>query len=145
MEPMVDLETLLKHFSQVKLELDHIKQNILKNQHLNASTVHLIAVIGDEQMTLKQIASQAGLDKSTVSRQMNTLEAEQLVLRTTGKDKRFSFFKLTPSAKIHYDRYLESFTNYLDQALLAWSEEEKQLLLVLLGRMDYSLKQATKN
>lgn len=95
-------------------------------------------------LTLKEITERAQLDKSTVSRQMNTLEKLELVERKAGEDKRFSFFKLTEEADVLYNSYLKEFTDYMEKTLLAWSEEEKQILMVLLGRLEHSLKQSNK-
>ncbi|WP_018658754.1 MarR family winged helix-turn-helix transcriptional regulator [Allofustis seminis] len=145
MSKTVDIKALLKQMEEVAISFDAAKKRMLAKEKLNASTIYLISIIGEDTLTLKQITERAQLDKSTVSRQMNTLEKLQLVERKAGEDKRFAFFNLTSDAKMHYNNYIRSFTAYLNQTLIAWSEEEKQMLLVLLGRLDYSLHQSMKD
>ena len=121
----VDIKDMLKNMSDFNTQYLHIKKNILSKQNINASTVNLVSIIGDETMTLKEITEISELDKSTVS-------------RNVGEDKRFSYFELTDEAKVVYQQYITDFVEYVDQALKGWSEEEKQMFLVLIGRANYS-------
>ncbi len=134
----VDIKDMLKNMSDFNTQYLHIKKNILSKQNINASTVNLVSIIGDETMTLKEITEISELDKSTVSRQINVLVKEKLVTRNVGEDKRFSYFELTDEAKVVYQQYITDFVEYVDQALKGWSEEEKQMFLVLIGRANYS-------
>ena len=85
------------------------------------------------------------LDKSTISRQMNLLVKEGLVTRETGQDKRYSFFELSEKAKDIYKNYTHDFVKYVEDALIGWSEEEKQMFSVLIGRANYSLSPSISN
>lgn len=134
----VDIKDMLKNMSDFNTQYLHIKKNILSKQNINASTVNLVSIIGDETMTLKEITEISELDKSTVSRQINVLVKEKLVTRNVGEDKRFSYFELTDEAKVVYQQYITDFVEYVDQALKGWSEEEKQMFTVLIGRANYS-------
>lgn len=134
----MDIKDMLKNMSDFNTQYLHIKKNILSKQNINASTVNLVSIIGDETMTLKEITEISELDKSTVSRQINVLVKEKLVTRNVGEDKRFSYFELTDEAKVVYQQYITDFVEYVDQALKGWSEEEKQMFLVLIGRANYS-------
>lgn len=138
----VDLKDMLEKIALFNKQFLRIEQDILKAHEINSSAVNLISIIGDERMTLKEITEVSELDKSTISRQMNVLVNEELVVRESGEDKRYSFFELSESAKIVYKEYLASFTNYMDDALQAWSEEEKHMFSVLIGRANYSLSTA---
>lgn len=138
----VDINELLEKLSTFDNQFSQVQKEILNKQNLNASAVNLISIIGDEVMTLKQITEVSELDKSTVSRQINVLVKEDLVIRETGEDKRYSFFELSENAKIIYQQYTKDFIDYLDEALKGWSEEEKQMFSVLVGRANYSLSTA---
>lgn len=138
MSRRVDIEELLENISVFNNQFMQTKKDILSRQNLNASAVNLISIIGDETMTLKEITEISELDKSTVSRQINVLVRDQLVFRNTGEDRRFSYFELTEEAKSIYKQYVKDFTKHVDQALNGWSEEEKQMFLVLIGRANYS-------
>lgn len=144
MIPKVDLQDMLEKIDVFKNQVSRIEQVLLANHKINRSAINLIAIIGDERMTLKEITEASELDKSTISRQMNVLVKDELVLRETGEDKRYSFFELSEHAKMIYKNYITSFTQYIDEALLAWSEEEKHMFSVLIGRANYSLSTAIK-
>lgn len=140
----VDLEDMLKKIVKFNKIFQQIEEEILKTHKMKASAVNLISIIGDERMTLTQITEISGLDKSTVSRQINNLVKDEYVLRESGKDKRYSFFELSKDAKIIYSKYRENFIEYIKDALSAWSEEEKHMFSVLIGRANYSLSTALK-
>lgn len=142
MTQTVDINDLLEKLSVFNNQFSHIKRVILDKQKLNSSTVNLISIIGNETMTLKQITEISELDKSTISRQINGLVKEGLVIRETGKDKRFSFFELSEHAKMMYRQYQEDFKDYFDHTLKGWTEEEKHMFSVLVGRANYSMSNA---
>lgn len=134
----VDIKDMLKNISAFNMQFSQIKKQVLSKQNLNASTVNLISIIADETMTLKEITEISELDKSTISRQMNVLVNSKLVTRSVGEDKRFSYFQLTEEAKVIYRQYTKDFIEYVDHSLNGWSEEEKHMFLVLIGRATYS-------
>lgn len=140
----VNLEDMLKKMIKFNKIFQQIEEEILKAHQMKASVVNLISIIGDERMTLTQITDISGLDKSTVSRQINGLVKDEYVLRESGKDKRYSFFELSKDAKIIYSQYKENFIKYIADALSAWSEEEKHMFSVLIGRANYSFSTALK-
>ena len=142
MARMVDIDDMLFKLVKFNNQFLKIKKDILHSKSLNASTVNLISIIGNETMTLKQITEISELDKSTISRQISLLVENGLVQREVGEDKRFSFFELTDEAKVIYRQYQEDFVEYMDDALRGWSEEEKQMFSVLIGRANYSLSTA---
>lgn len=138
----VDIQELLDKLNTFDNQFSRVKKLILDKQNLNSSTVNLISIIGNETMTLKQITEISELDKSTISRQINVLVKNGLVLRETGEDKRYSFFELSEEAKEMYKQYISDFVEYFDHTLMGWSEEEKQMLSVLVGRANYSMSSA---
>lgn len=142
MARMVNIDDMLIKLVEFNHQFLKIKKDILNSKSLNASTVNLISIIGNETMTLKQITEISELDKSTISRQISLLVEDGLVQREVGEDKRFSFFDLTEDAKVIYRQYQADFVEYMDDALRGWSEEEKQMFSVLIGRANYSLSTA---
>lgn len=142
MSRTVDISEMLEKVDEFHQQFSKVKKEILNKQKINASTVNLISIIGDETMTLKEITKISELDKSTISRQINILVDNKLVVRGSGDDKRFSFFELTDEAKAIYRQYTHDFVEYLNKALSGWSEEEKQMFSVLVGRANYSLMTA---
>lgn len=142
MAQMVDINELLDKLNTFDNQFSRIKKQILDKQNLNSSTVNLISIIGNETMTLKQITEISELDKSTISRQINVLVKNGLVIREVGEDKRFSFFELSEEAKDMYQQYIEDFVDYFDDTLRGWTEEEKHMFSVLVGRANYSMSNA---
>lgn len=142
MAQMVDISELLDKLNTFNNQFSRIKKQILDKQNLNSSTVNLISIIGNETMTLKQITEISELDKSTISRQINVLVKNGLVIREVGEDKRFSFFELSEEAKDMYQQYIEDFVDYFDDTLRGWTEEEKHMFSVLVGRANYSMSNA---
>lgn len=142
MAQMVDISELLDKLNTFDNQFSRIKKQILDKQNLNSSTVNLISIIRNETMTLKQITEISELDKSTISRQINVLVKNGLVIREVGEDKRFSFFELSKEAKDMYQQYIEDFVDYFDDTLRGWTEEEKHMFSVLVGRANYSMSNA---
>lgn len=141
----VNIQDMLEKIVAFNHEFSKVKKKILDMQQINASAINLISIIGDETMTLKEITEISELDKSTVSRQMNLLVKQKLVTRETGQDKRYSFFELSDEAKEIYQNYTDDFVKYVEDALMGWSEEEKQMFSVLIGRANYSLSPSISN
>lgn len=141
----VNIQDMLEKIVAFNHEFSKVKKKILGLQQINASAINLISIIGDETMTLKEITEISELDKSTVSRQMNLLVKQKLVTRETGQDKRYSFFELSDEAKEIYQNYTDDFVKYVEDALMGWSEEEKQMFSVLIGRANYSLSPSISN
>lgn len=138
----VDMKELLEKIYTFDNQFSRVKKDILAKQNLNFSTVNLISIIGDEVLTLKEITEISELDKSTISRQINVLVKNGLVKRETGEDKRYSFFELSDQAKEVFHQYQNDFVQYFEDALRGWSEEEKQMFLVLIGRANHSMANA---
>lgn len=141
----VNIQDMLEKIVAFNHEFSKVQKKILGMQQINASAINLISIIGDETMTLKEITEISELDKSTVSRQMNLLVKQKLVTRETGQDKRYSFFELSDEAKEIYQNYTDDFVKYVEDALMGWSEEEKQMFSVLIGRANYSLSPSISN
>lgn len=138
----VDIREMLDKITAFNSQFLQVQKDILSRQKINASAINLISIIGDETMTLKEVTSISELDKSTISRQINVLVKDGLVLREIGSDKRYSYFELTDEAKEIYRQYMEDFVKFVDTALLGWSEEEKHMFTVLIGRANYSFSEA---
>ena len=134
----VDISEMLQKITAFNTQFLQAKREILSRENINASAINLISIIGDETMTLKEITAISELDKSTVSRQINLLVKDGLVHREIGEDKRFSFFELTEQAKAIYRQYENDFVQFIESTLQGWSEEEKQMFTVLIGRANYS-------
>lgn len=139
MPKQVKAEDILAKVSELYSLYKQTNQQILSKQSLNESAVNIISLMGNGEKTLKDITEVSGLDKSTVSRQMNTLVKRGWITKTTGEDKRYAYFTLSDKAQDVYDHYQKVFSETIESTLAGWTEEEKQMLTVLLGRFNRSL------
>ncbi|API89537.1 hypothetical protein BKP56_09840 [Marinilactibacillus sp. 15R] len=139
MTPSVDTNEILLKLAELQSLYKKMTQNLLTDYNISASALNLIEILGEEQATLKSITEQSQLDKSTVSRQMNTLVKNGLVVKTTGDDKRYAYFTLSEDAKSKFQEYNTAAQKIFSDILEGWTEEEKQLLSVLIGRLNRSL------
>lgn len=139
MPKQVKVEDVLDKLTELQALYKQINQQMLNTRSLNESAVNVISIIGEEQKTLKEITEACGLDKSTVSRQVNALVKKEWVQKTSGEDKRYAYFTLSEDAMTMHTEYKQVFNDYLEGTLSGWTEEEKQMLIVLLGRLNRSL------
>ncbi|MER2063879.1 MAG: winged helix DNA-binding protein [Alkalibacterium sp.] len=130
---------LLDKVAELNHHYKYLTDRLLHDLGLSHSVVNLIELIGDDEMTLKEITGKSRLDKSTVSRQMNALVRKELVTKTTGTDKRYVYFKLTPQAGEVFNSYHDQLEEKFNTILSGWTEEEAHMLTVLLGRLNRSM------
>ena len=123
---------------------DRLSKSLQKQLDLTSSAVVIMELLGNDKLSLKELTEKSTLDKSTLSRQVNQLVKKNFVIRETGKDKRFVQFFVTEEGKALHEKYITEKTNQLASILLSWTDEEKQLLYVLLGRLGRSLGQLGK-
>lgn len=130
---------LLEKVSEFNQLYKYLTDHLLQELGLSHSTINLIELIGDEELTLKDITARSRLDKSTVSRQMNALVRKDLVTKTIGTDKRYVHFKLNEQAGIVAKDYRAKLEEKVQKILSGWTEEEAHMLTVLLGRLNRSM------
>lgn len=121
-----------------------LSRNTQKEIGLTSSSIAVMDLLGKEQLSLKELTERSSLDKSTLSRQVNQLVKKRWVERTTGKDKRYVRFSVTEEGNKYLQNYYTAKHAKLSSLLISWTEEEKQLLYVLMGRMGRSLRKLTE-
>lgn len=135
----VPIHTIIEKLEEVQSTYSVMVKKLQKEMNISASSIPIMEIIQDEKMTLKEITEKSVLDKSTVSRQINQMVKKEMVKREPGNDRRFAYFSLSERAKKAYRTYLFELNKNMTAALYSWPEEEKQILYVLLGRLDRSL------
>jgi len=130
---------LLEKVSEFNHHYKYLTDHLLQDLGLSHSVINLIELIGEDEMTLKEITKKSRLDKSTVSRQMNALVRKELVTKTTGTDKRYVYFKLNEQATTIFKDYQMKLEEKFQSILSGWTEEEAHMLTVLLGRLNRSM------
>lgn len=132
----VELGTLLSRMNDFTRMHRKLNGMLLDYYKLTESSLVLFDIIEDEEMTLKAITDASYLDKSTISRQVNSLVKKGYIDKKTGNDKRYSYFKLTEQAKTVYAAYKKESIRAFDDLMSGWTEEEKQKLSILLMRLN---------
>lgn len=135
----VPIHTLVAKMDEIHSTYTLIMKNLQKELALPSSSIAIMDILQDDQMTLKQMTDYSLLDKSTISRQVNQMVKKEWVKKEQGDDRRFIYFSLTEDAKERHRMYLFELNKRMTSALYSWPEEEKQLLYVLLGRLNRSL------
>ena len=85
---------------------------------------------------LSDVAAALGLDLSTVSRQVRTLEDASLVTRTPDpEDRRASLLASSPDGRALVARMQATLSRIVATALEGWSERDRATLQTLLSRL----------
>jgi DNA-binding MarR family transcriptional regulator len=94
-------------------------------------------------LVIGELAARAGLDQSTVSRQVRTLEDLGLVdRRRDPTDRRSSLVVLSAEGRRHHDRVRAVARNDYDAALADWDDADRATFAALLDRFRRSLAAA---
>lgn len=87
----VELGTLLSRMNDFTRMHRKLNGMLLDYYKLTESSLVLFDIIEDEEMTLKAITDASYLDKSTISRQVNSLVKKGYIDKKTGNDKTRAF------------------------------------------------------
>lgn len=135
-EQFSDTSLLLERMDEFTRLYKKLNSLLLAHFGLTESSLLLFDIIGDEELTLKAITEQSYLDKSTISRQVNSLVSKDMVTKADGEDKRYSYFKLTPEAKQLYHQFREESVRGFADLLASMTDDEQQKLSILLNRVN---------
>lgn len=90
--------------------------------------------------TQEILAQQTRLDTSTLSRQLKGLVAKEMVTKEAiGRDKRQLIYTITEQGTQTAAAINTAFEDLSDQIFEHWSTDERNLLQILLNRLDKSL------
>lgn len=117
-----------------------IEKKVLKNNHLNQSSFSIMSQLVEQALTLKELTSLFSLDKSTLSRQINGLVQQGFIIKEPGTDKRIYYLSISKEAKQLVNAVRFEIEFYVTDLFKAWPNEEKKLLLVLLGRVNRRIR-----
>lgn len=131
---------LIQRFTEFNQNYSKLEKELLRKHNLTKSGYSIMTVIKDEKITLKELVNLSELDKSTLSRQVKSLEKKELLIKELGTDKRYSFLSLTSEARQLILTVSFELENAYSQIFKSWPADEKQLLLVLMGRVNRSIQ-----
>ena len=134
----------MKSSLEALIAINKIQQTLLqrmtKRYQLTVSEWQLLDHIGGGENTQEILAQQTRLDTSTLSRQLKGLVAKEMVTKEAiGRDKRQLIYTITEQGTQTAAAINTAFEDLSDQIFEHWSTDERNLLQILLNRLDKSL------
>ena len=134
----------MKSSLEALIAINKVQQTLLqrmtKRYQLTVSEWQLLDHIGGGENTQEILAQQTRLDTSTLSRQQKGLVAKEMVTKEAiGRDKRQLIYTITEQGTQTAAAINTAFEDLSDQIFEHWSTDERNLLQILLNRLDKSL------
>ncbi|WP_203641214.1 MarR family winged helix-turn-helix transcriptional regulator [Levilactobacillus andaensis] len=115
-------------------------QRMTKQYQLTVSEWQLLDHIGSGENTQEILAERTKLDTSTLSRQLKGLVKKEMVTKeAVGRDKRQLVYTITVAGTETVTAINTAFEKLSDDVFEHWSTDERNLLQILLNRLDKSL------
>jgi len=134
------MHSLIQRFSEFNHHFSNLEKQILAKYGITKSGFSIMSFINDEKITLNELANHSDLDKSTLSRQVKQLEKKGFITKESGTDKRYIYLSLTPESRQLIRAFSFEFEKSYSLIFKSWPADEKQLLLVLMGRVNRSIQ-----
>lgn len=139
-QPEIPIHSLIQRFTEFNQNFSNLEKQVFAKYNVTKSGFAVLSFIKDEKISLNELAEHSGLDKSTLSRQVKNLEKKGFVMKVSGKDKRFTYVSLPSESQ----QLILTISFELEKAysliFKSWPADEKQLLLVLMGRVNRSIQ-----
>ena len=139
-QPEIPIHSLIQRFTEFNQNFSNLEKKVFAKYNVTKSGFAVLSFIKDEKISLNELAEHSGLDKSTLSRQVKNLEKKGFVMKESGKDKRFTYVSLPSESQ----QLILTISFELEKAysliFKSWPADEKQLLLVLMGRVNRSIQ-----
>lgn len=135
----IPIHSLIQRFIEFNQNYLKLEKQLLAKYKITKSGFSIMSVIKDEKITLNELANQSELDKSTLSRQVKNLEKKGFITKKPGTDKRYMYLSLTPESRQLILAFSFEFEKSYSLIFKNWPADEKQLLLVLMGRVNRSI------
>ena len=139
MENHVSSYELIERIEEFLEKYQEILTKVLKKHRVNRSAFVILNLIQRETYTLTELTAISNLDKSTLSRQVSVLVSKGWVIKENRNDKRSTYLSLSKEALKLTQVLSTELEEIIDLILKGWPNDEKQLFLILLGRMNRSI------
>ena len=135
------LQTVARSVTQVKLHEHLLRLAGVRLDRAAASLLFKLAVQGDS-LRVTDLAELLGVDTPTVTRKVQQLERDGMVVRQTDPDdRRASRIRLTPAGHRTIERMRRARRVWLEQVLHDWGDDDLSTLADLLSRFAENLEQ----
>ncbi len=136
----IPIHSLIQRFAECNQNFSKLEKQVFAKYKVTKSGFVIMSFIKDEKISLNELVEHSELDKSTLSRQVKNLEKKGFITKESGMDKRFTYLSLPPDSQ----KLILTVSFELEKAysliFKSWPADEKQLLLVLLGRVNRSMQ-----
>ncbi|CAM2759165.1 MarR family winged helix-turn-helix transcriptional regulator [Fructilactobacillus fructivorans] len=120
-------------------------QALTKKSNLTISEWQLLIAITDGYTTQESLSQSMELDTSTLSRQLKRLvEKEMIRKKAVGQDKCQLIYSITDKGKNACNQINSDYADLSTRIFNQWTDEEKNLLKILLNRLETSMKKIRK-
>ncbi|MGX7418706.1 MarR family winged helix-turn-helix transcriptional regulator [Carnobacterium gallinarum] len=133
--------TLVKEIMLFNQQISDLQLKILTTYQLTLSHFNLLLYLKEKSpLSLKQLTHLTQTEKSTLSRQVTNLMAQQWLMKEQTLDKRVYLIHLTSEGLEKLAKIDIEFNDTWKTLFSAWPEDEQQLLFILLGRINRNFK-----
>ncbi|USS89650.1 MarR family winged helix-turn-helix transcriptional regulator [Fructilactobacillus cliffordii] len=123
----------------------HQLQVITKAQNLTISEWQLLMAINGGSDTQEKLSHTMNLDTSTLSRQLKRLLVKEMIIKhAVGQDRRQLIYQLTHLGTDALKQINAAYDQLQQQIFAQWTEDESNLLKILLNRLATSMKRLNK-
>ena len=134
------LQTVARSITQVRLHERLLGLAGLRLDRAGAALLFKLSAKSDS-LRVTDLAEMLGVDPPTVTRKVQQLEREGMVVRQTDPDdRRASRIRLTPAGRRTIERVRRARRSWLEQLLHEWDDDDLSALADLLGRFAEDLE-----
>ena len=120
-------------------------QTLTKGNNLTISEWQLLLSISNGFNKQETLSKEMELDTSTLSRQLKRLVEKEIAhKKAIGKDKRQLVYTISDLGNKAIVDIGNNYTKIKDRIFEQWSDEEKNMLKILLNRLENSMKKINK-
>jgi DNA-binding MarR family transcriptional regulator len=139
-EIQASLQVVARSISQVRVHERLLQSAGVRLDRAGAAALYKLHLHGDA-IRVTVLAEMLGVDAPTVTRKIQQLERDGLVVRHADPDDgRASRISLTPAGRRTLERVLKARRAWLDRLFDGWSEQDLVVFGSLLGRFSTSLE-----
>jgi DNA-binding MarR family transcriptional regulator len=134
------LQTVARSITQVRLHERLLRLAGVRLDRAGATLLFKLSAKGDS-LRVTDLAEILGVDTPTVTRKVQQLERDGMVVRQTdADDRRASRIRLTPAGRRTIERVRRARRAWLGQLMQDWDDDDLSVLADLLGRFAKDLE-----
>ncbi|MCM3743696.1 MarR family transcriptional regulator [Sporosarcina luteola] len=122
-------------FQRARFLSKELNQALKQHGLFAAQWTVIYCVYLHEEMTLTQIWKYLNVEAPTITRTVNRLEQIGWLATREGNDRREKYVRLTENAATQLSEIKETIIRFEEQSLKGLTEEEEELLMVLLKKI----------